>query len=116
MSWRWPSKKLEIAVTLKTDDEILSLRARVCQLEAEMVAAQGRYNALEFSYRCECLVNAELVDLCRASNVKYRPSLVGRCHGAPGGPKVSPEGVQGGGGPQEAPGGPKGPRRGPREG
>ena len=69
---------LEIHVTLRTDDEVLSLRSRVCQLEAEALEAQRVYNELEFRYRCECIVNAELVDLCRTSKVPFRPSLMGR--------------------------------------
>lgn len=92
---------LEIHVTLKTDDEVLSLRSRVCQLEAEAVAAQGKYNELEFRYRCECIVNMELVDLLRTSKVPMRPSLRGRPWEGP----PHPAGVGGPGGAPEPPGG-----------
>lgn len=66
---------LEVHVTLRTDDEVLSLRARVAELERELEAQKEAYNRVEYKYRCESIINQELVDLCRASNVKFRPAL-----------------------------------------
>lgn len=69
---------LEVRVILRTDDEILALRARVAALEAELADMSAQRDRLEYMYRCESIINQELVDLCRASGVNYRPSLEGR--------------------------------------
>lgn len=66
---------LEVHVTLRTDDEVLRLRAQVAELEAALEAEKAAYNRVEYKYRCECVINQELVDLCRASNVNFRPAL-----------------------------------------
>ncbi len=66
---------LEVHVTLRTDDEVQALRARVAELEAALEAERAAYRRVEYKYRCESIINQELVDLCRASNVKLRPGL-----------------------------------------
>lgn len=78
MAFHWPKKALELHVTVKTDDEILALRARVAELEAQLAEERQLRNQVEFRYGCECRINAELVDLCRANKVDFRPSLRGR--------------------------------------
>lgn len=66
---------LEVHVILKTDDEILALRAKVAELEAALAAEKAERNRAEYMFRCESLINSELVDLCRTHKVKFRPSL-----------------------------------------
>lgn len=66
---------LEVHVILRTDDEVLNLRARIAELEAALEEQKAAYHRVEYMYRCESIVNQELVDLCRASNVKLRPGL-----------------------------------------
>lgn len=69
---------LEVHVKISVDDETLELRAKAAELQEMLVDAKRQLNDLEFRYRCECIVNAELVDLCRAHGVRYRPSLAAR--------------------------------------
>lgn len=69
---------IELRVILRTDDEVLALRAEVARLEAALAAEKARADRAEYKFRCESIINQELVDLCRASNVKFRPSLKDR--------------------------------------
>ena len=54
---------IEIHVRLSPDDEVLALRARVAELEAQAEAARAERDRLEYKYRCESLINTELIDL-----------------------------------------------------
>lgn len=75
MNFTWPEKALEVTVRVKTDDEVLKLREKVAELEEKVREERALRDRAEFRYRCECVVNAELVDLCRASKVNFRPAL-----------------------------------------
>ena len=66
---------LEIHVRVSPDDEVLALRARVAELEAQAARHKREFNDLEFRYRCETLINTELVDLCKAHKVPFREAL-----------------------------------------
>ena len=66
---------LEIHVRVSPDDEVLALRARVAELEAEAARQGEAYRDLEFRYRCETLINTELVDLCKEHKVPFREAL-----------------------------------------
>ena len=44
---------IEIHVRLSPDDEVLALRARVAELEAQAEAARAERDRLEYKYRCE---------------------------------------------------------------
>lgn len=52
---------IEIHVRVSPDDELQALRARA--------------NRAEYMYRCEVVVNGELVDLCRANGIRFREAL-----------------------------------------
>ena len=69
---------LEIHVRVSPDDEVLALRARVAELEAEAARQGEAYRVLEFRYRCETLINTELVDLCKEHKVPFREALKAR--------------------------------------
>ena len=60
---------IEIHVRLSPDDEVLALRARVAELEAQAEAARAERDRLEYKYRCESLINTELIDLCKREGV-----------------------------------------------
>ena len=66
---------LEIHVRVSPDDEVLALRARVAELEAEAARQGEAYRDLEFRYRCETLINTELVDLCKEHKGPFREAL-----------------------------------------
>ena len=63
---------IEIHVRLSPDDEVLALRARVAELEAQAEAARAERDRLEYKYRCESLINTELIDLCKREGVPFR--------------------------------------------
>ena len=65
----------EIRVRLVSDEEVLNLRREVQALTARLEGLQAEYDRLEYRYRCECIVNMELVDLCHAHGVPVRPSM-----------------------------------------
>lgn len=64
----------EITVRLVPSDELLHLRKRVEEFETEAVALR-RCDASEYKYRCEVLVNAQLLDLCKAHGLDIPASL-----------------------------------------
>lgn len=68
----------EMTIYLEDGRRVKALEAQVAALEAEAAALREEKRVLEFRYRCESVVNAELLDLCREHGVKYRPSLKGR--------------------------------------
>ena len=67
---------IEIHVRLSPDDEVLALRARVAELEAQ--ADRAERDRLEYKYRCESLINTELIDLCKREGVPFREALTRR--------------------------------------
>ena len=67
---------IEIHVRLSPDDEVLALRARVAELEAQAEAARAERDRLEYKYRCESLINTELIDLCKREGVPFRDCLL----------------------------------------
>lgn len=69
---------LEIHVRVSPDDEVLALRARVAELEAQVETGRTERDRLEYMFRCESLINAELIDLCKAHKVPYREALNAR--------------------------------------
>ena len=69
---------LEVHVTLRADDEILSLRTKLAETEAKLAQERKIRDRAEYKYRCECCINQELVDLCRANKVNFRPALEAR--------------------------------------
>lgn len=69
---------LEIHVRVSPDDEVLALRARVAELEAKAAKAEEERRRVEYMYRCETLINTELVDLCKAHKVPFREALKAR--------------------------------------
>ena len=75
---QWPEGPLAVAVTVTTADEVLALRVEVARLKAEGEAAKAAYNHLEYQFRCESVINQELVDLCRENGVNFRPALNAR--------------------------------------
>lgn len=68
----------EMTIYLEDGRRVKALEAQVAALEAEAAALREEKRVLEFRYRCESVVNMELLDLCREHGVKYRPSLVDR--------------------------------------
>lgn len=48
---------LEIHVRVSPDDEVLALRAKVAELEAQGAEYKARADRAEFRYRCEVLIN-----------------------------------------------------------
>lgn len=69
---------VSLSVSLTDSNEVLSLRARIESLEKELDALRASYNHTEFLYRCEVVVNTELLDLCGEHGIKVRRSMFDR--------------------------------------
>lgn len=74
---------VELVVRLYPSDEVLQLREHVKTLQGQLDDLQARYNRLEYLYRCETLVNSELLDACKAHGVPVRPLLSQRAPAPP---------------------------------
>lgn len=70
--------ELRVSLAVTDAQEVLELRNRILDLEAENARLSESVRSLEYQYRCECLINMELVDLCRDNGIKIRRPLVGR--------------------------------------
>lgn len=71
-------RPLEVNVHITPSDEVQELRARAADLQERLDSLQADYNRIEYYYRCESLVNMELIDLCRKHGVEVRPSIFHR--------------------------------------
>lgn len=68
---------IEIHVVYRNDDYVKDL-------ERQLAEAKAQRDRAEYQFRCECIVNTELLDLCKQHGVKYRPSLLARPWGEGG--------------------------------
>lgn len=66
---------LKLDVSLTPSQQVLSLQKRVSDLTYRINDMQCNYDRLEYKYRCEVLVNSELMDICRLHNFPVRDSL-----------------------------------------
>ena len=71
-------RPLEVNVHITPSDEVQKLRDSVADLQKRLESLQADYNRVEYYYRCESLVNMELIDLCRKHGVEVRPSIFQR--------------------------------------
>jgi hypothetical protein len=71
----------EIKIFLEDARKVRDLEERVKALERERERLRRDVLDLEYKFRCESIVNQELIDLCRASGVKFRPGLDARTWG-----------------------------------
>lgn len=69
---------LQVNLSVTDSQEVLDLRDQITQLHAEIAQLKERNRSLEYDYRCEVVINMELVDLCRNNGIKIRRPLVGR--------------------------------------
>lgn len=61
--------KIEVDVKLWPADEVEALRAELAELRAMLSTEREANRRLEYLYRCESLINAQLVDLLREHGV-----------------------------------------------
>lgn len=66
---------LKVDVSLTPSQQVLSLQKRVSDLTYRLDEMQQIYTRLEYKYRCEVLVNSELMDICKSYNLPIRDSL-----------------------------------------
>jgi hypothetical protein len=65
----------KVDVSLTPSQQVLSLQKRVSDLTYRIDDMQRSYDRLEYKYRCEVLVNSELMDICKTYNLPVRDSL-----------------------------------------
>lgn len=79
---RWISlfrrRPIELSVRLSPSDEVMQLRADVAYLEERLDQLRQEYNRTEFLYRCEVMINTQLVDLCREHGIRLHPAMFQR--------------------------------------
>lgn len=79
---RWISlfrrRPIELSVRLSPSDEVMQLRTDVARLEDQLEQLRQAYNRTEFLYRCEVMINTQLVDLCREHGIRLHPAMFQR--------------------------------------
>lgn len=65
----------KVDVSLTPSQQVLSLQKRVSDLTYRIDDMKRSYDRLEYKYRCEVLVNSELMDICKTYNLPVRDSL-----------------------------------------
>lgn len=79
---RWISlfrrRPIELSVRLSPSDEVMQLRTDVSRLEDQVDQLRQAYNRTEFLYRCEVMINTQLVDLCREHGIRLHPAMFQR--------------------------------------
>ena len=71
-------EQIESHGRLSREGGVLAQRARVAELGAQAEAARAERDRLEYKYRCESLINTELIDLCKREGVPFREALTRR--------------------------------------
>lgn len=66
---------LKLDITLTTSDEVMELRARVADLEAQLAELKEAHRRTEYLYRCECLLNFEMQDLLKSHRIAFPARL-----------------------------------------
>lgn len=66
---------LKVDVILTPSQQVLSLQKRVSDLTYRIDDMQRNYDRLDYKYRCEVLVNSELMDICKPHNYPVRDSI-----------------------------------------
>ena len=71
-------KPVELFVRLSPSDEVMQLRTDVARLEDQLEQLRQAYNRAEFLYRCEVMINTQLVDLCREHGIRLHTAMFQR--------------------------------------
>lgn len=69
---------LKLSVSLTDSAEVQLLKGQVSDLQSELDSLRELYNRTEYLYRCEVLVNMELLDLCKLHKIPVRRSMFDR--------------------------------------
>lgn len=66
---------LNLHVTVSEAEEVAALRQTVKDLNERLDKLQQEYNRLEYLYRCETLVNLQIIDIAREEGVNIPKRL-----------------------------------------
>lgn len=61
---------IPLSISLKEDEEIKRLKAENEALQSRVDTLQAELNRAQYLFRCESMVNNQLVDLCRDHGIK----------------------------------------------
>ena len=61
---------IPLSISLKEDEEIQRLKAENESLQSRVDILQSELNRAQYLFRCESMVNNQLVDLCRDHGIK----------------------------------------------
>ncbi len=69
---------IPLSVSLKEDEEVQRLREEISVLQARNSTLQIELDRAQYLFRCESILNNQLVDLCRQHGIKLDSSFFAR--------------------------------------
>ena len=67
---------LQVEVILTDSNMVQSLRQQLTQLEEEHDRLRDNFRLVEYRYRCEVLINMQIVDYCKTKGIKLPRRLM----------------------------------------
>lgn len=69
---------IPLSVSLKEDEEVQRLREEISVLQARNSTLQIELDRAQYLFRCESILNNQLVDLCRQHGIKLDSAFFAR--------------------------------------
>lgn len=69
---------IPLSVSLKDDEEVRQLRTQVAELTDRLSVLQHELDRAQYLFRCESILNNQLVDLLREKGIKIGPEFFAR--------------------------------------
>ena len=69
---------IPLSISVKEDEEVQRLREEVSELQARNSTLQIELDRAQYLFRCESILNNQLVDLCRERGIKLDSAFFAR--------------------------------------
>lgn len=69
---------IPLSISLKEDDEVKRLREENAALQSQINGLQAELDRVVYRFRCESILNNQLVDLCRERGIKLDSAFFAR--------------------------------------
>lgn len=69
---------IPLSVSLKEDEEVKRLKEENEALQSRISGLQAELNRTQYYFRCESVLNNQLVDLCRENGIKLDSAFFAR--------------------------------------
>lgn len=60
---------IPLSISLKEDEEVKRLKEENTALQSQIIGLQAEVNRAQYLFRCESVLNNQLVDLCRQHGI-----------------------------------------------